>query len=469
MANITTNLGPVSAYLDAVAHGYKGTREEFGEYLAHVGDNAAAAAESARQAAASESSAESSATAADESATAAAGSATAADGSATDAGNAQTAAEAAKIAAQTAQSGAEAAQGAAEDAQTAAEAAQAAAEAVLESIPEDYSEMSADVSVLMTESEYLHESVMGETVPYGIWDSTTNAGFTVVQTGDTIKISGTSAATAGQLYTKLLICDHVQTWNAATDPDSVKVYPISAIAGHHYRIALSVISGTRDAGTGTGNMIISYGMEGTLQTGRVLPIDSDYAELDFDSTGDPFQLRLRIARLMTVTNLVVRVTVRDITAELRDAVPLPDSTNPVESGGTFAAIAKVEDAIGHQIRPITLPSYTANAAWEADGTSTGITATIRTINNWRAYDPIPIAAGDRFTIIGTDPSSTKTNLVLITDDDLKVLQRVGERTDQLETYSFVAVGGATKMLITQKASVVPILTQTVIGQPECTI
>ena len=148
MANITTNLGPVSAYLDAVAHGYSGTREEFGEYLAHVGDNAAAAAASAQRAAASESSAESSATAADESATAAAGSATAADGSATDAGNAQTAAEAAKIAAQTAQSGAETAQGAAEDAQTAAEAAQAAAEAVLESIPEDYSEMSDDVAAL---------------------------------------------------------------------------------------------------------------------------------------------------------------------------------------------------------------------------------------------------------------------------------------------------------------------------------
>lgn len=148
MANITTNLGPVSAYLDAVAHGYKGTREEFGEYLAHVGDNAAAAAESARQAAASESSAESSATAADESATAAAGSAAAADGSATDAGNAQTAAEAAKIAAQTAQSGAETAQGAAEDAQEAAEAAQEAAEAVLESIPEDYTELTEEVADL---------------------------------------------------------------------------------------------------------------------------------------------------------------------------------------------------------------------------------------------------------------------------------------------------------------------------------
>lgn len=34
---IIKKLGNVSAYLDAVAHGYQGTREEFGEYLANCG------------------------------------------------------------------------------------------------------------------------------------------------------------------------------------------------------------------------------------------------------------------------------------------------------------------------------------------------------------------------------------------------------------------------------------------------
>ena len=54
---IKTNLGPVTAYADAKAHGYTGTREEFGQLLANAGLNLKAAetakadAEAAKQAA----------------------------------------------------------------------------------------------------------------------------------------------------------------------------------------------------------------------------------------------------------------------------------------------------------------------------------------------------------------------------------------------------------------------------------
>ena len=54
---IKTNLGPVTAYADAKAHGYAGTREEFGDLLANAGLNLKAAetakegAEAAKQAA----------------------------------------------------------------------------------------------------------------------------------------------------------------------------------------------------------------------------------------------------------------------------------------------------------------------------------------------------------------------------------------------------------------------------------
>ena len=40
---IKTNLGPVTAYADAKAHGYTGTREEFGQLLANAGMNLKAA------------------------------------------------------------------------------------------------------------------------------------------------------------------------------------------------------------------------------------------------------------------------------------------------------------------------------------------------------------------------------------------------------------------------------------------
>lgn len=67
----TTDLGPVTAYADAVANGYTGTREQFGALLANAGDNLTQA-EAAKTAAAG------SATAAAQSANAAAASAKAA-------------------------------------------------------------------------------------------------------------------------------------------------------------------------------------------------------------------------------------------------------------------------------------------------------------------------------------------------------------------------------------------------------
>lgn len=89
---IKTNLGPVTAYADAKAHGYTGTREEFGVLLANAGLNLKAAetakadaetakadAEAARDGAADSAvAAKESETNADQSATAAAKSATAA-------------------------------------------------------------------------------------------------------------------------------------------------------------------------------------------------------------------------------------------------------------------------------------------------------------------------------------------------------------------------------------------------------
>ena len=177
---IKTNLGPVTAYADAKAHGYTGTREEFGQLLANAGLNLKAAetakegAEAAKQAAetaqqaaaenqknaetqaanakASADSAAEQANAAKESAAGAANSATAAQESETNAGLSATAAANAEAAAKQAQQAAETAKTDAETAQTAAgssadAAANSAADAkkTLESIPADYSALSGKV------------------------------------------------------------------------------------------------------------------------------------------------------------------------------------------------------------------------------------------------------------------------------------------------------------------------------------
>lgn len=177
---IKTNLGPVTAYADAKAHGYTGTREEFGQLLAGAAGNlrdavsAKEGAEAAKQAAetaqraaaenqknaenqaanakASADSAAEQANAAKESAAGAANSASAAQKFETNAGLSATAAANAEAAAKQAQQAAETAKTDAEVAQTAAgnsadAAANSAADAkkTLESIPDDYSTLSGKV------------------------------------------------------------------------------------------------------------------------------------------------------------------------------------------------------------------------------------------------------------------------------------------------------------------------------------
>lgn len=138
---IKTNLGPVTAYADAKAHGYTGTREEFGVLLANAGLNLKAAetakadAEAARDGAAdsavaakeSETNAGQSATAAAKSATAAAASEKAAAGDAKTASNAAAKATDAKAAAVAAQKDAAASKAAAANSSTAAKTSEDAA------------------------------------------------------------------------------------------------------------------------------------------------------------------------------------------------------------------------------------------------------------------------------------------------------------------------------------------------------
>ena len=177
---IKTNLGPVTAYADAKAHGYTGTRDEFGQLLAGAAGNlqdavaAKEGAEAAKQSAetaqkaaaenqknagthaenakASADTAAEQANAAKESAAGAANSATASQESETNAGLSATAAANAEAAAKQAQNSAETAKADAETAKTAAgtsadAAAASAADAkkTLESIPDDYSTLSGKV------------------------------------------------------------------------------------------------------------------------------------------------------------------------------------------------------------------------------------------------------------------------------------------------------------------------------------
>lgn len=210
MSVITKDLGMVTAYAYAVSKGYTGTEEQFAELMASYASTAQTAVEAAERAVAAQGAAELAQGKAEDAQGVAEGKATEASGSAdsasadalkaeglavgqqngtevgsgspyyhnnaeyfkeqasssaTTASNkageaAQSATDAsnAKIAAQTAQGKAEDAQIAAETAQGKAEDAQEAAEAVAQSIPADYSELSADVGNLKSAIDVLQDA-----------------------------------------------------------------------------------------------------------------------------------------------------------------------------------------------------------------------------------------------------------------------------------------------------------------------
>ena len=197
---IKTNLGPVTAYADAKAHGYTGTREEFGQLLANAGLNLKAAetakadAEAAKQAAEiAQQAAASSASSASTSASTATTQAAAAKSSADAAASSATAAKASEAAAEKSAQGAAASESAAKAAQTAAETAKANADTAasnaaanataaansaadakktLESIPDDYSILSGKVDENTSGISELKEDLAYQTRYEYVEDST---------------------------------------------------------------------------------------------------------------------------------------------------------------------------------------------------------------------------------------------------------------------------------------------------------
>lgn len=153
----TTDIGAVTAYADAKAHGYTGTREEFGTLLANAGNNLAEANEA-------KNAAQASATQADQSANAAARSEQSAGASEEQAAASERAAkESADAAAESAQTALESKTAAATSEGNAAASAKKAQD-VSDSLPADYKTMSGDVDTLKNQMQraYPDDSTIGE-------------------------------------------------------------------------------------------------------------------------------------------------------------------------------------------------------------------------------------------------------------------------------------------------------------------
>ena len=330
---IKTNLGPVTAYADAKAHGYTGTREEFGALLANAGLNLKAAetakegAEAAKQAAetaqkaaaenqknagthaenakASADTAAEQANAAKESAAGAANSATASQESETNAGlsataaaNAEAAAKQAQQAAETAKTDAEAAQTAAGNSADAAANSAADAKKTLESIPADYSALSGKVDenangISELKEEKLNKPalpVVGELLRV---KSVSDAGEVELETEDISELQKRQNVLVGSETGNPVSCDDAfaaplcgltiygkSTQDGTPTPTPDAPVPIVS-AGDSGSVAVKVTSANVLEGTKIGTTLSLYNVALTTNENGISVVGKDIAENAF--------------------------------------------------------------------------------------------------------------------------------------------------------------------------------------------
>ena len=301
------------------------------------------------------------------------------------------------------------------------------------------------------------DCVQHNLMPYACNKSSTNAGFTVTQNGNETTLSGTSTATAGQSSTKILLTDHIQIWDSTTVPDAAKVYPINLISGHSYKLKATIVSGTRNKGEGTGDLIFRLIDSSGNKINFTVAIDSTTGEGTFVSSGENVQIRMLVSRLMTVTSLVVRIELEDITEEVAisgkqntltfDDYPVEDSTNPVKSGGLYDELEEIRDCIGYKETTVT-PSSDTGYYWNSQ-TSTAVKTSVPT---YQAYDPLSVEKGEKYKVTIRQATSDKQYPVLLVDDDYTIVEHYGDRSGTYATLYFTIPDGVTKVLLTCQKS-----------------
>ena len=204
-----------------------------------------------------------------------------------------------------------------------------------------------DVSNLKSATDDLTDCAQLGLIPYACNKTNTNI-LTVAQNGNEVTLNGTSSASASQAQTKVIITGDIYSWNSTSAPSRAIIFPVRLTSGHSYKLKASIVSGTRDAGSASGNLVFRiFDRNSTRYVNMTIAITETTAEEVFIASAEPIQIIMYVTRTMTVTDLVVRVELSDVTTEVEldgkqdtltfDDAPVQDSTNPVTSGGIFAS------------------------------------------------------------------------------------------------------------------------------------
>lgn len=173
-----------------------------------------------------------------------------------------------------------------------------------------------EIADMRSDADYLEQVERQSMIPYAANGSASGGGLTVVQTGNSVKVNGESTATSSQATTKILLSDHVACWRDSSTPSGDLVYNIDLITGHTYRLSASVISGTRSVSSGTGNIFVKAVKQGGTDVASLTLGSSDTsATKDFVYDGTKLHVRALVARGMTCTDLVLEITLIDVTMQ----------------------------------------------------------------------------------------------------------------------------------------------------------
>ena len=266
-----------------------------------------------------------------------------------------------------------------------------------------------EVGTLKSALDYNEECAKLGLIPYGCVGESQGSTLVVSQNGNEIVINGTSNATVGQSATKILITDHTQGWNASTTPESAFVFPLKLISGRAYKLKASILSGTRDAGEGAGNITIRIIASPNLDILNevVIGIGETENESIYLAKDDQVQIRVYISRLITCTDLKVRIELQDATDQYLTAQLQQEQAEFVlDEFGLTKYIFKYNDnkAINTSDDVVNIDEDTleqpTNAPWK--------------------YCIIPCQAGDKFHVNIDSGTSTYRPYAFLRSDGTKI-------------------------------------------------
>ena len=130
-----------------------------------------------------------------------------------------------------------------------------------------------------------------------------------------------------------------------------------------------------------------------------------------------------------------------------DGFPMSGSSVPVKSGGLYDEMQEIRDAIGEDETEIE-STRQDDYYWNDEGD----TAVKTEYEDYGAYTPIEVEPGQRYRVYAYYGTSTKQHMVLVVDENYKILYRGGTNRGSFDNDYFTVPDGGRYLLMTSRGT-----------------